>query len=121
MKITHWKSHDDIRAEQIKKQIEVKRAFLLDQQREIGEFSKQNHFLEEIKKDYTNYHKYISDQKREQIDAMQLLSKYINDLTVSGELSKQNMVDARQEQKKILGEIDTIKQNLDSIIGKAQV
>jgi hypothetical protein len=121
MKIKHWKTHDDSRAEQIQKRIDVKRKFLLDQQREIEEFSKQNHFLEEVKQDYTNYHKYIADQKREQIDAMQLLNKYINDLTVSGELSKQNMVDAKQEQQKILDEIDTIKQNLDSIIGKTQV
>lgn len=120
MKIKHWKTHDDIRTEQIQKQIEIKRKFLMDQQKEIAEFSKQNHFLEDVKKDYVKYHNYITDQKREQIDAMQLLSKYINDLTVSGELSKQNMVDAKQEQQKILGEIDAIKQNLDSIVNKVE-
>ena len=40
----------------------------------------------------------------------------IKNLTISGELSKQNMNDARQEQKKILNEIKSIKKSLDYAI-----
>jgi flagellar biosynthesis chaperone FliJ len=37
-------------------------------------------------------------------------------LTVSGKLSKNNVEDAKYEQKKILSEIKSIKHNLDNII-----
>ena len=50
------------------------------------------------------------------MDALDLLNKYINDLTVSGKLSKHNIEDAKYEQKKIVSELKTIKQNLDNII-----
>jgi hypothetical protein len=48
--------------------------------------------------------------------ALTILNKYIQDLSVTGELSKQNIEDARSEQKKILEEIDTIKNSLDTIV-----
>ena len=120
MKITQWKTHDDSRTEQIQKQIDAKRKFLLEQQKEIAEISKKNHFLKEVKKDYVKYHTYIANQKREQMEAMQILDKYIGDLTVSGQLSKQNIVDAKQEQKKIIQEMNTIKQELDSIVNTVE-
>ena len=116
MKIVNWKTPDDTRVEQIHKQIDAKRQFLLDQQTKVAEISQQNHFLEEVKKDYAKYHGYIVNQKREQVEALNLLNKYIGDLTFSGQLSKQNMKDARQEQHKILGEMDIIKRNLNSIV-----
>ena len=51
---------------------------------------------------------------------LQILDKYIGDLTVSGQLSKQNIVDAKQEQKKIIQEMNTIKQELDSIVNTVE-
>ena len=50
------------------------------------------------------------------MDALDLLNKYINDLTISGKLSKHNIEDAKYEQKKIVSELKTIKQNLNNII-----
>jgi hypothetical protein len=96
--------------------IDVKRKMLLEKQKKIRKISKQNEFLDEIREDYGKYYGYIIQQKKDQMDALDLLNKYIHDLTVSGKLSKNNVEDAKYEQKKILSEIKSIKHNLDNII-----
>jgi hypothetical protein len=45
------------------------------------------------------------------------LNGYIKDLTISGSLSKNNIEDAKNEQEKILTEINSIKKGIDDIIG----
>ena len=101
---------------QIEQLIEAKRKMLLDKQQKIKFISKQNLFLNEIKDDYNKYYNYIAQQKREQMEALHLLNKYIIDLTNSGELSKNNIKDAKYEQDKILSELSKIKNSLDNII-----
>lgn len=101
---------------QIEELIDAKRKMLLDKQKKIRFISKQNHFLDAVKNDYSKYYGYIIKQKRDQIEALDLLNNYINDLTVSGKLSKHNIEDAKQEQSKILHELKSIQKGLDSII-----
>ena len=93
--------------------IEAKRQMLQDKQKTIGKIYKQNKFLEDVKNDYENYNSIIMKQKQDQIDAFSLLNKYIEDLKVSGELSKENIKDSNEEQKKILNEINDIKKKLE--------
>jgi hypothetical protein len=45
-----------------------------------------------------------------------VLNNYIQDLTVSGKLSKYNIEDAKYEQSKILNELKSIQKGLDVII-----
>jgi hypothetical protein len=101
---------------QIEHIIQLKRQMLLDKQQKFKHISNQNQFLEQIKEDYANYYGYIIQQKKEQMESLQLLNTYIHDLTVSGKLSKHNINDAQYEQKKILSELKTIKHNLDNMI-----
>ena len=63
---------------------------------------------------------YIIKQKNEQITALNMLNTYIHDLSKSNELSKDNIIDSEHEQQKIMREIKSIKQNLDSIIKPLQ-
>ena len=106
----------DQRFIQLQQLIDFKRKMLLDKQIKYAKISKQNHFLEEIKNDYSNYSNYIMKQKQEQIQALEILHNYVKDLTISGNLSKQNVKDARYEQKKIIKELKSIKHNLDDVI-----
>jgi hypothetical protein len=105
----------DERFVQLQQLIDLKRKMLLDKQIKYKKISKQNHFLEEIKNDYSNYSNYIMKQKQEQIQALEILNNYVRDLTNSGNLSKQNVKDAKYEQKKIIKELKSIKHNLDEI------
>ena len=96
--------------------IDTKRNVLLQKQKKLTQISKQNHFLEEVQKDYSRYYNYIVEQKTDQIKALELLNNYIHDLTKSNNLTKHNINDAKEEQKKILREIQTIKSGIDSLM-----
>ena len=106
---------------QIQNTIEQKRNFLLKKQKKIHKLSKQNKFLEEVKEDYSKYNNYIIKQKNEQMTALNMLNTYIHDLSTSNDLSKDNIIDSEHEQQKIMREIKSIKQNLDSIIKPLQI
>lgn len=101
---------------QIERLINSKREMLLEKQLKFKAIEQQNEFLNDVKEDYSKYYQYISQQKQDQIKALELLNTYIHDLTHSGHLSKHNEEDARMEQKKIMREVNSIKKGLDSII-----
>jgi len=110
----------DNRFIQIQELIEAKKQFLFNKQKKLKHITKQNKFLEVVKNDYNNYYSYIIQQKRDQITALNVLDQYINDLTISGKLTKHNIEDAKEEQSKILRELNSIKGSLDSIIDDTQ-
>ena len=100
----------------IQQLIDIKRNYLIEKKKKLKRISKQNHFLDEVRNDYNRYFQYIQKQKQDQIMALNMINKYIDDLTYSGELSKHNIEDAKEEQKKILKEIESIKISLDDLI-----
>ena len=100
----------------IQQMIEEKREMLLKKHHYLKKAAKQNHFLEVVKNDYAKYYNYIAQQKREQIQAFELLNKYIQDLNMTNKLSKYNMEDAKAEQHKIMNEIGSIKKGLDQLM-----
>ena len=101
---------------QIENLIDAKRKMLINKQKNFKNLTKQNEFLNEVKQDYNKYYGYIVKQKEDQMSALTLLNGYIKDLTVSGNLSKNNIEDAKNEQNKILTEINSIKKGIDDII-----
>ena len=100
----------------IQQMIEEKREMLLKKQHYLKKAAKQNEFLEVVRNDYAKYYDYIAKQKREQIEAFELLNKYIDDLNTTNKLSKYNIEDAKAEQQKIMGEIGSIKKSLDKLL-----
>ena len=102
---------------QIENLIDAKRKMLIDKQKKFKNITKQNEFLNVVKQDYNKYYGYIVKQKQEQMSALSLLNNYIKDLTVSGKLSKNNVDDAKNEQQKILTEINSIKKGINDIMG----
>ena len=101
---------------QIENLIDAKRKMLIDKQKKFKNLTKENEFLNEVKQDYNKYYSYIVKQKEDQMSALTMLNSYIKDLTVSGNLSKNNIEDAKNEQHKILTEINSIKKGIDDII-----
>ena len=101
---------------QIENLIDAKRKMLIGKQKKFKNLTKQNEFLNEVKQDYNKYYGYIVKQKEDQMSALTMLNGYIKDLTISGTLSKNNINDAKNEQNKILTEINSIKKGIDDII-----
>jgi chromosome segregation ATPase len=100
----------------IQKQLDAKRKLLLNKQQKLKRVLKQNTFLIDVKNDYAEYYSYIINQKKQQLNALEILNRYIDDLTQSGSLTEKNIEDAKYEQKKILKELKSIKSNLDELI-----
>lgn len=117
--IVRIRENDD-RFIQIQELIDAKRDMLINKQKKLRFVSKQNKFLDAVKNDYEKFYGYISQQKKDQIRALQILDEYIKDLTLSGQLTKHNIEDAKEEQRKILKEVNLIKENLDSLINKIE-
>ena len=100
----------------IEDEIEKKRQMLADKRKHLKKVMNQNDFLKEVMGDYTNYYGVIMEQKQEQMHALEMLNKYIDDLIKSEKLTSENIKDARKEQKKILYEVKKIKGSLDSLL-----
>lgn len=111
---------NDERFIQLQELIDAKREMLVNKQKKLRFISKQNRFLDAVRNDYENFYGYITQQKKDQIKALQILDEYIKDLTISGKLTKHNIEDAKEEQSKILREVNSIKESLDSIIGETK-
>lgn len=107
---------NDERFIQIQELIEAKRNMLVEKQKKLHFITRQNQFLDVIRNDYQKFYGYINQQKMDQIRALEVLDEYIKDLTISGKLTKHNIEDAKEEQNKILMEVNSIKKSLDSII-----
>ena len=105
---------------QIQQLIDAKRDLLYKKQKKLKSIQKQNQFLGVIRDDYQKYNNYITQQKKDQIQALQIINKYINDLTESGELSKYNIEDAKVEQHKIMQEVNNIRSGLDDIMNDTE-
>ena len=111
---------NDERFTHLQELIEAKRNMLVDKQKKLRLIAKQNRFLDAVKNDYEKFSGYITQQKKDQITALEVLDNYIKDLTISGKLTKHNIEDAKEEQAKILRELNSIKESLDSIIGNTE-
>ena len=111
---------NDERFIKIQELIDAKRDMLINKQKKLRFISKQNRFLDAVKNDYENYYGYLAQQKRDQISALKILDEYIKDLTLSGKLTKHNIEDAKEEQRKILKEVNSIKASLDTIINNTK-
>jgi len=109
-------NNKDTQLMKIEEIIEAKRKMLINKQQRLRFMSKQNAFLDAVREDYDKYNDYIVKQKHEQMKAFAVLKSYIDDLNRSTKLTKQNMVDSKEEQRKIVNEIKSIQHNLDEIV-----
>jgi hypothetical protein len=109
-------SEQDVYLVEIEKQIAAKRQFLLQRRQQLETSSKENTFLNQVKQDYQKYNQFILKQKQDQIQAMNLLDQYLNDLIVSGKMTQKDIEQSKKDQHDILSEIDKIKKELDGVM-----
>ena len=96
----------------------AKRSLLLAKQKMLRKTAKQNHLLNDIMQDYATYYQFIIKQKQDQIRSMEIIKQYLNDIIVSGNFAKTDIIQAKKEQKAILGEINNIRENLYEIMNQ---
>ena len=108
----------DLYLQKIQDQIMAKRSLLLAKQKMLRKTAKQNHLLNDIMQDYATYYQFIIKQKQDQIRSMEIIKQYLNDIIVSGNFAKTDIIQAKKEQKAILGEINNIRENLYEIMNQ---
>lgn len=106
----------DIYIMHIENQMELKKKLLLEKNQSLNKNVKYNNILQHIRNDYQKYYDYIIQQKKEQMHALNILNNYIQELTNNGNLSENNIIDAKFEQKKILNEIKAVKNNMEHFL-----
>ena len=108
----------DLYLQKIQDQIMAKRSLLLAKQKMLRKTAKQNHLLNDIMQDYATYYQFIIKQKQDQIRSMEIIKQYLNDIIVSGNFAKTDIIQAKKEQKANLGEINNIRENLYEIMNQ---
>jgi len=96
--------------------MDEKRKMLLEKQKTLQQTAKENEYLEMVRNDYRKYYNHIVKQKEDQINAMNYLKQYINEIMVNGNLTDIDLENAKMEQDELIEEMDTIKGKLDEII-----
>jgi hypothetical protein len=96
--------------------MDEKRKMLLEKQKTLQQTAKENEYLEMVRNDYRKYYNYIVKQKEDQINAMNYLKQYIDEIIVDGKLTDVDLENAKMDQDELIQEMDNIKSKLDEII-----
>ena len=101
---------------QIEHEIKNKKRLLIKKKKDLDKKQKLNHYLGDVKQDYTKYYDYIVGQKQQQYDALMLLKEYMSDLMKTEHLVDDQLRTAKHDQKVIIREIDKVKVELDELV-----
>jgi hypothetical protein len=96
--------------------MDEKRKMLLEKQKTLQQTAKENEYLEMVRNDYRKYYNHIVKQKEDQINAMNYLKQYIDEIIVDGKLTDVDLENAKMEQDELIQEMANIKGKLDEII-----
>jgi hypothetical protein len=96
--------------------MDEKRKMLLEKQKTLQQTAKENEYLEMVRNDYRKYYNHIVKQKEDQINAMNYLNQYIDEIIVDGKLTDVDLENAKMEQEELIQEMANIKGKLDEII-----
>jgi len=105
----------DLYLVQIEQQLNDKQQFLLDKYNESKQLEEDNEYLRMIRNDYKHYYDYMVAQKREQVTAMSFLNEYLDKMAETSGISDYDLERMRNDQRKILDEIEDIKGGIDKM------
>jgi len=95
--------------------MDEKRKMLLEKQKTLQQTAKENEYLEMVRNDYRKYYNHIVKQKEDQINAMNYLKQYIDEIMVNGKLTDVDLENAKMEQDELIQEMAHIKSKMDEI------
>ncbi len=84
--------------------------------KELDSVQKDNRFLGSIYEDYRRYHNYIIQEKEREKRQMERLVHYLEKILLEANLTDAMNRRAIMEQNRILGQLDTVKKELDKLV-----
>jgi hypothetical protein len=110
----------DICLENIEAQIERKKKMLLEKKKVLNEAIQQNSYLKNVKNDYLIYYNYIIKKKEQELEALQKLNNYTQELIMNTDSTEEEIKKIKKEQDGILLEMKNIKKSLQEVIGNPE-
>jgi hypothetical protein len=101
---------------QLNTELEHRKKLLCSQRVMLKNNIKDNSFLKEVAKDYDIYNNVIIKEKQQQMASLQLLNKYIENITSELTITNYKLKESKQEQEEILNEIKHLKHEIDSLV-----
>ena len=92
----------------IKEEIKKRDQFLLKKTAELKEKCKSNEYLEDVKNDYVSYSNGVKHEKQKQLEALNVINKYLDNLIKTNQLTEEQLRTAKHELNDVLKEINKI-------------
>lgn len=106
---------------QLKAELENRKKILCAKRNELKTNVSENRFLKGIMDDYEKYNNHIISQKNKQIAIFQSLNQYIDNITNDLHLTDNKLRESKYEQREILKEISSIKNELDNLVKNTEL
>ena len=106
----------DLRLLQIETEIKNKKRLLIKKKKDLDKKYQVNHYLSDVKQNYSKYYDHIVKEKEKQYNALFLLKEYMDDLIKTEKLVDDQLRVAKHDQKDIIKEIDKVTNELDELI-----
>lgn len=81
----------------------------------IQNVKENNEFLEKVANDYYNHYEAIKKIKSEQMRSMNILVEYLDHLIKETDMSNETLGYAKKQQSQLLGELDTLNNEIDNL------
>lgn len=88
------------------------------QLKELDGIQKDNRFLGAVFDDYRRYRDYIVQEKQREKNQMESLVHYLEKIMLESNLTEAMTRRALMEQNRILGQLDTVKSELDKLVSE---
>lgn len=111
-------AYDDILQKKIEKEIQDRENDLRETYKDLQKTSLENKFFQSVLDDYEKYYVFIVEEKEKQYNAFQVISDYLDGLTLQSCLTKEQMNQLRNDQKDILERLSFIRNELNEIVGE---
>jgi len=83
---------------------------------ELEDEREEANFLNSIAEDYKRYNQFIIEQKQKQVNEMMKILDYLDELIETQAVTKYTLNHTKNEQKRVLKEIKSLQQEMDSIV-----
>jgi hypothetical protein len=101
---------------QIETEIKNRERLLIKKKKDLDKKNKVNHYLNDVKENYSKYYEYIINEKQQQHNALLLLKEYMDNLINTEHMLDEQLRIAKHDQRDIMKEIDRVKMELDELI-----
>lgn len=100
---------EEWRVRTIEKAIQLRKRFLNVKRDQMQRVSKENEFLKLVERDYDVYNQFMIQEKEKQIQALQTVYDYLQQLNDTGEANRAAQEHLEQEQRRMVNKMNQIR------------